>query len=409
MYPRLVEARIETALSDTPVVAINGPRQSGKTTLVKSIADGSRRYLTLDNQTLLAAARADPVGFVRDLNQATIDEIQRAPELMLAIKQSVDSDRRPGRFLITGSANLLTMPRAQESLAGRIEVVNLLPLAQAEVRPGAGAGFLHAVMNGGLPDRFERGVGGDVLKELVMAGGFPEALARKNPIRRTAWAREYVDAIVQRDLPDIASVEKPMAVRRLVDALALQIAQVTNYSELAGQLRLNNKTAEVYLGLLERLFVVQRLEAWHRNGLKRLTKSPKIHFLDSGLAAACRNLSVARLRSDRKPFGALLESFVFAELLRLAAASDDQIRFSHYRDRDDVEVDIVVETGAGALVGIEVKAGATLNSRDFAGLRKLRSVAGEDFRMGVVLYDGDEIVPFGDRLWAAPVSALWGS
>lgn len=406
---RLIQSRITTALTDTPVVAINGPRQSGKTTLAKALAGTTHRYLTLDDETVLAAVKRDPIGVVRSLDRAVIDEIQRAPALLLAVKQSVDDDRRPGRFLITGSANLLTMPRAQESLAGRIELVTLLPFAQAEIRNGASAGFIDAVLNGRLPKDAERDVTGDQLIEMVLTGGYPESLERRDQGRRAAWCRQYLNAIVQRDLPDIAAVEKPIAVRRLVNALVFQVGQLTNFSVLAGQLGLSSPTADSYFRLLEQLFIVRRLEAWHRNGLNRLIKTPKIHFYDSGLAASCRNLSLEKLRADRKPLGALLEGFVFAELLRLASAMEEPIHFSHYRDKDQVEVDFVAENDAGALAGIEVKAAATVNSDDFAGLRKLRAAVGDDFRLGVVLYDGDEILPFGKRLWAAPVSMLWAA
>lgn len=409
MFPRLVENRVRAALADTPVVAINGPRQSGKTTLARSIAGDTHRYLTLDDENTLIAARDNPVGFVRGLDRAVIDEIQRAPRLMLALKQAIDIDRRPGRFLVTGSANLLTMPRAQESLAGRIELISLLPLAQAEVRSTTPPSFISNILEGRLPGRIERGVTGDAIIEIALTGGYPEVLARMDAARRTAWCRQYLNAIVQRDLPDIAAVEKPAEARRLVDALALQVGQLTNFSTLAGQLGLSSKTAESYFSLLEQLFIVRRLEAWQRNTFNRLIKTPKIHFWDTGLAAACQRLSIEKLRMDRKPLGALLEGFVFAELLKLAASMDEQIRFSHYRDKDQVEVDVIVEGEGNGLAGIEVKASATIAAGDFAGLKKLRSAAGADFRLGVVLYDGDEVLPFGDRLWAAPLASLWAA
>jgi len=409
MYKRLIEDRIRAAMSDTPVVAINGPRQSGKTTLVKTIVTSEWRYLTLDDQTVLEAANSNPVGFVRDLDKAVIDEIQRAPALMLALKQSIDADRRPGRFLITGSANVLTMPAAQESLAGRIEVATLLPLSQAELARATHPAFLVALFEGEPPRHVERGATGDVLIGKVLAGGYPEVLSRDNEGRRLAWCRQYLDAIVQRDLADIASVEKPVQARRLIDALAIQIGQLTNFSDLGGKLGLSSHTVATYLNLLEQLFIVRRLEAWHRNALKRLIKTPKLHFRDTGLVAASRRLTLARVKADRTAFGPLLEGFVFAELEKLATVAEDPIAFSHYRDKDQVEVDFVLENGSGAVVGVEVKASATVTAADFAGLRKLATAAGEDFRIGVVLYDGDETLPFGDRLWAAPISSLWAS
>lgn len=409
MYKRLIEDRIRTAMSDTPVVAINGPRQSGKTTLAKTIATSEWRYLTLDDQTVLEAANSNPVGFVRDLDKAVIDEIQRAPALMLALKRSIDADRRPGRFLITGSANVLTIPLAQESLAGRIEVATLLPLSQAELARAMNPAFLVALFEGEPPRRAERGATGDLLIGKVLAGGYPEVLSRDSESRRLAWCRNYLDAIIQRDLVDIAPVEKPVQARRLIDALATQVGQLTNFSDLGGKLGLSGHTVATYLSLLEQLFIVRRLEAWHRNALKRLVKTPKLHFLDTGLVAASRRLTLAKVKADRTRFGPLLEGFVFAELEKLATVAEDRVTFSHYRDKDQVEVDFVLENGSGAVVGVEVKASATVTAADFAGLRKLATAAGDDFRIGVLLYDGDEALPFGDRLWAAPISSLWAS
>jgi predicted AAA+ superfamily ATPase len=409
MYDRLIEKRIRTAMGDTPIVAVNGPRQSGKTTLVRAIATPAWRYLTLDDQTVLEAAATNPVGFIRDLDRAIIDEIQRAPALMLALKQSVDRDRRPGRFLITGSANVLTMPKAQESLAGRIEIATLLPLCQAELASVASPGLIEALFEGRLPRQIEPRGENDALLRKVLAGGYPDVISREGENRRIAWCRQYLDAIVQRDLADLAAIERPVEIRRLVDALAIHVGQLTNFTELGGKLRLNDKTVATYVGLLEQLFIVRRLDAWHRNALKRLVKTPKLHFLDTALVAASRRLTLAKLKADRTLLGALLEGFVFAELQKLATISDEPIQFFHYRDKDQVEVDFVLENPAGDVVGVEVKASATVVAADFAGLRKLAKAAGDDFKIGILLYDGDEVLPFGDRLWAAPVSVLWAA
>ena len=304
MYKRLIEDRVRIAMNDTPVVAINGPRQSGKTTLVKAIVTSEWRYLTLDDQTVLEAANSNPVGFVRDLDRAVIDEIQRAPALMLALKQSIDADRRPGRFLITGSANVLTMPSAQESLAGRIEVATLLPLSQAELARATNPALLAALFEGEPLRHVERGATGEALIGKVLAGGYPEVLSRDSESRRLAWCRQYLDAIVQRDLADLAPVEKPVQARRLIDALAIQIGQLTNFSDLGGKLGLSSKTVANYLDLLEQLFIVRRVEAWHRNALKRLVKTPKLHFRDTGLVAASRRLTLVKVKADRTMFGA---------------------------------------------------------------------------------------------------------
>jgi len=405
LYPRAATSRVMTALEDTPVVMINGPRQCGKTTLVRSLSTTGRPYLTLDDDTTLAAARTDPVGFVRDLDIATIDEVQRAPDLLRAIKRSVDDDRRPGRFLLTGSANVLTLPRVAESLAGRMELVTLLPLSQAEVQ-GTGSIFLEAAFAGRPPEPRALLVGRDLV-HAVIGGGYPEMLVRSDPRRRSAWARDYVRAIVERDVRDVAEIDKLEQMPPLLRALAHHAGQLTNFAQLAGQLRLDDKTARRYVGVLEQLFLVRRIEPWFRNHLKRLVKTPKLHFLDPGLLAAQLGVTPERIAADRSLLGPLLETFVVAEVLKLATWSDvDPIPY-HYRDKDQDEVDLVLEDRAGTIVGLEVKAAATVTAADFKGLRKLADAAADGFRVGLVLYDGDHVVSFGDRLYAAPLSCLW--
>ena len=406
IYPRFVTARVATALDDTPVVLVTGPRQCGKTTLVRDQVAGKRAFLTLDDDTALASARNDPAGLLRGFDKSTIDEIQRAPDLLRAIKRSVDEDRRAGRFLLTGSANLLTVPQVSESLAGRMEIVNLLPLAQAEIYSHKPA-FLKAAFKG-KPGRAGEPLTGNALVEVVLTGGYPEMLRRKKPERRQAWARDYIRAIVQRDVRDIADIEKLDRMPRLVQILAQHSGQLTNFTQMGGQIGFDDKTTRKYVGILEQLFLVRRLEPWFRNQLKRLVKTPKLHFLDSGLLATLLGVTAERVQKDRTIFGRLLETFVFAEIMKQISWMDGAYSLYHYRDKDMDEVDIVVEDAAGALVGIEVKASATVISADFKGLRKLATAAGTDFKFGAVLYDGDMALPFGKHLFAVPLSHLWG-
>ena len=405
MYPRFVERRVEEALSDTRVVLLVGPRQAGKTTLARKVAGERVPFLTLDNATTLDAARRDPVGFVRGLDRAVVDEVQRAPELLLAIKESVDADRRPGRFLLTGSANLMTLPRVADSLAGRMEVARLLPLAQAEIR-GAPASFFEEAFEGKVPAVGETIVGEDLI-EAVLAGGYPEALTRASWRRRQAWYLAYVDAVVQRDVRDVAQVEQLRQMPRLLQVLAHHAGQLVNHSAVGAPLGMNHVTTQKYAGVLEQLFLTATLPPWHANELKRLTKTPKLHFLDSGLLAALRDLSPDRLRADRGPFGAVLETFVLAELLKLASWTDQRLAFFHFRDKERNEVDVVVEDRRGRVIGVEVKAAATVAGSDFGGLRRLAEACGERFALGLVLHDHDKVVPFGERLHAAPISTLW--
>ena len=407
LFPRFAAGRIEQALADTRVVLLAGPRQAGKTTLAQARADAKRTYQTLDNATTLGAARSDPTGFVRNLDRAVIDEVQRVPELLLAIKESVDNDPRPGRFLLTGSANLMTLPRVADSLAGRMETVSLLPLAQSEIATATPPNFLEQVFRG-EPPKAGRFLVGRALADVVLSGGYPEALARKGWARRQDWYLDYVDAIVQRDVRDIASIDQLDRMPRLLRVLGEHAGQLVNFAGVGAAIGLNHVTTRKYAAVFEQLFLVRTLPPWHNNALKRLIKSPKLHFLDSGLLAALRGVTPERIGRNRGAFGPILETFVFSELVKMAGWTGGRLTFSHYRDKDQYEVDVVLEDRRGRVVGVEVKAAATVTPQDFRGLRRLAETAGDQFALGIVLYDHDQRVPFGDKLWAVPLSALWG-
>ncbi|WP_168880183.1 ATP-binding protein [Rhizobium sp. P28RR-XV] len=405
MYKRFVERRADEALSDTPVVLIVGPRRAGKTTLVRKMEGADRSYITLDDQTVLSSAKSDPAGFIRGLDRAIIDEIQRAPELLLAIKKTVDEDYRPGRFLLTGSANVLTLPRVADSLAGRMETIQMLPLARAEVE-GATSTFLDRLFEGKLQsDR--NGIVADDLLRLVLLGGFPEAIARESERRRQDWARSYLTSVLTRDLRDIADVEKLTELPKFVRLLAEHSGQLVNYSQFGSSINVSHKTGQRYVGLLEQVFLITTVQPWYTNALKRIAKTPKLHFVDSGVLAAARGLTFDRVKTDRSAFGALLESFVFSEILKLVTASDLRLTPYHFRDQQMREVDVVLERDDGTIVGIEVKASATVKASDFGGLKTLAEACGEKFAYGIVLYDNTDVVPFGERLAAAPLSCLW--
>jgi predicted AAA+ superfamily ATPase len=407
MLSRHSAERVRDALEDTRVVLLAGPRQAGKTTLARALAGESRAYLTLDDATTLAAAKSDPVGLVRELDRVIIDEVQRAPELLLAIKESVDRDPRPGRFLITGSANLMTLPRIADSLAGRMETVRLLPLAQSELLGRPAPPFLDALFAGRAPLPGPALLGSDLV-HLVLAGGYPEAVARKTWARRQDWYINYVEAIVDRDVRDIANIDQLDRMPRLLRALGVHSGQLINHAGVGASLGLNHVTTQKYTGIFEQLFLVRTLPPWHNNALKRLTKKPKLHFLDSGLLAALTGLSPEKVAADRSTFGAILETFVFSEVLKLAGWSEKRLTLSHFRDKELNEVDIVLEDRDGKIVGLEVKASATVRSEDFSGLRKLADAAGPRFAFGAVLYDHEHSVGFGENLAAVPLSTLWG-
>jgi hypothetical protein len=364
------------------------------------------RYLTLDDELTLLAAREDPVGMVRGLDRAVIDEIQRAPQLLLAIKKSVDENRRPGRFLLTGSANLMAMPTVADSLAGRMETLTLLPLSQSELH-GSSVNWLDQAFAGRLPEVTAPLVGLDLV-EAVLRGGYPEAVSRATARRRAAWARQYTDALIERDVRDVAGIDKLDHLPRFLRALAQMAGQMCNYTQLSGQVGLDGKTAARYIGVFEQMYLLRRLDVWARNRLSRVVKTPKVQFLDSGLLSTLMDLTAEAVRQDRTRFGLALENFVFAELLKHTTTAEGDYRLLYYRDHDQIEVDVVIENAAGHLVGVEVKAAATIRESDLRGLKRLAMVAGDAFNLGVILYDGTETLPLGDRLWAAPLSTLWG-
>lgn len=405
MFARFVAHRVQEALSDTPMVLLAGPRRAGKTTLVRQIGQAGRSYITLDDQTALDAARSDPGGFIRGLDRATIDEVQRAPELLLAIKKTVDEDRRPGRFLLTGSANVLTLPRVADSLAGRMETLRMLPLSRAEIA-GTRPTFLERLFACALQGD-KQALVGDELVRLALLGGFPEALARDSERRRQDWARSYLTSVLTRDLRDIVEIEKLGELPKFVRLLAGHSGQLVNYSQLGSSIDVSYKTGQRYVALLEQVFLIASLPPWYTNALKRIVKTPKLHFLDSGLLASARGLNFERIKARRELFGALLETFVFSEILKLMTASDLRLTPYHFREQQMREVDIVLERDDGMIAAIEIKASATVKSADFGGLRALAATCKERFACGVVLYDSTDLIPFGDKLAAAPLSCLW--
>lgn len=401
----MVQENLQASLADTPVVLIQGPRQCGKTTLARTVAEPlGYGYISFDDDNLARAARADPIGFVTDLPpRMVLDEVQRVPEIFTSLKLVVDRDRQPGHFLLTGSADVLLLPKLADSLAGRIEVLRSHPLAQVELHRRR-AGFIAQLFNADFkPTSFERI--GLSLAEIVVAGGFPAALTRQSA-RRRSWYQAYVQTLVQRDVRDLARIASLDVMPRLLDLAARHTAHLFNVSELASPFGVSRPTVRDYLTLLERVFLVDLLPPWHTRPINRLVKTPKLHLNDTGLAAALLRVDAAGLHADRALLGQLLETFVFQELRRQASGSPEALAFYHFRNRDNHEVDIVIERGS-LLAGVDVKASGTVRSEDFRGLRKLQEIAGERFVGGVVMYDGEASVRFGPRLFAVPVQALW--
>jgi hypothetical protein len=392
-------------MSDTPVTFIAGPRQSGKTTLARYLLQDDLRYYTLDDENILLTARNDPIGFIQDMDRAIIDEIQRAPNLLQAIKKTVDEDRRSGRFLLTGSANLMTLPTVSESLAGRMETLVLLPLSQAELE-GSKDNWLDRTFQGNIPASSSARLGPDLLGT-VIKGGYPEAFTKPNLRRRRTWFRQYIAALLQRDVREIAGIDKLGALPQYLNALAQVAGQVVNYTQLGGKIGISYNTAAKYITIFEQMFILRRVEPWFTNSLSRLTKSPKIQFLDSGILSHLVGLTQEIAHKDRTLFGKVLESFVYSELMKFTTWSDGDYRIFHFRERDRYEVDFIIENENREIIGVEVKAGATINPQDLRGLRRLSEQARERMIMGVILYDGDKSLPFGNNIHCAPISSLW--
>ena len=409
LYPRYAEGPLVEALADSPAVLVHGPRQCGKTTLARWV--GSSRgydYISFDNDVARAAAEADPAGFVAGLPERVIlDEVQRVPSLFTALKQEIDALRTPGRFLLTGSSQVLLVPALSDSLAGRMEIRRLHPLSQCEIQGGV-PNFLDALFDGAFRT-VTSGRLGDELAVLMVGGGYPAALARPTARRRINWYRNFIDTQLQRDVRDMARISALEVLPRLLSASASQTSQLYNLSDLASPFQLSRPTIGDYVELLERLFLIDRLPPWGVNRLSRLVKTPKLHIGDTGLGCALIGVNPVSLARDRPLFGQFLETFVFQELKRQAVCQELPLEFYHYRDKDQAEVDIVIEQGAIAVAGVEVKAAATVTPSDFRGLRKLKRATGERFAAGVVLYDGEITAGFGDGMFAVPIRSLWES
>ena len=411
MYTRHISSLLIDALADTPVVLLNGARQTGKSTLAQALAaSNTYRYLTLDDHVVLAAVKNDPAGFVAGLSgPVIIDEVQRAPEIFLPIKAEVDRDRKPGRFLLTGSANVLLLPRIADSLAGRMQVLSLWPLSSAEMADSPLFNRADWLFDGNIQAWAMPVCEREQLIQTLLGGGFPEAVGRATQRRRAAWFESYLQAILQRDVRDLANVEQLTEIPNLLQLLALRSAGLLNFAEISRTSRLSQTTLKRYFSLLEMLFLVVRLPSWERNRAKRMVKAPKVFLPDSGLLAHLAGVTEEALISGAGLPGGLVETYVLGELLKHLAFSEKGLSLSHYRTQTNIEIDFVLENRLGKLTGIEVKASSSVDGKDFKALRYLKEIEPQSFQRGIVLYTGREMVAFAVDMFAVPLSMWWAS
>lgn len=409
---REAEALVVEAMSGFRVVVVNGPRQAGKSTLLDIVRGPlGAELFTLDDRTVLRAARTDPSGFVESLAApAFLDEVQRGGDpLVLAIKAAVD--RRPGEpgsFVLAGSSRFLTIPTLSESLAGRARIVDLWPFSQSELE-GVQSGLIDGLFGGLEPMDLEPVAEGraDTMERLVV-GGFPPAVNMATERLRRAWFEDYRRTMIQRDMRELSAVRQIDEVPRLLRLVAARSGQELNVASLGRDAGLAAETLRSYLALLETIYLFVQIPAWSTNRTSRAKKRPKVHIVDSGMAADLNGLSVDVLSDPlTSQAGPMLESFVVNEVIRLASWSDLRVGLFHFRDRDGREVDLILEAPDGRIVGIEVKAAVDVDEQDFRWLAYLRDRHSDRFVQGLVLHHGSRPMSFGDRLTAAPVSTLW--
>lgn len=408
---RHIESEVRDVLSSSRAGAILGPRQAGKSTLARELQRGGLvpNYYNLDEEATRRVARSDPDGFVADIAKpAVIDEIQRAPDLLLAIKQVLDTSDARGQFLLTGSANVLASRAVADALPGRVEYVSLWPLSQGEIE-GRRETFVDRLLAGDPPRLSGEPSGRGAHAERIVRGGFPDAYTRSDR-QRGRFFDSYVRALLGRDLAAVGEVRvAPAKLAQLLSLLAARSGGLASFSSLARDLELDGKTVKAHTAMLEELFLVYRLRPWSRNVGSRHVKTPKLLLTDTGLMSALVGADAQRYTAfDQGALaGALLETFATMELVKQRSWAAARAELFFYRDARQREVDVVIESVTGDVAGVEVKAAASVDRSDSAGLRFLRDELGSRFVAGVVLYAGSSTLELDDRIWAVPLAGLW--
>lgn len=407
-FKRSSKPLLQKALKRSPVVLLNGARQVGKTTLAREfIKEEGFSYLTLDDETVYLAAKSDPIGFIAQVQKPIIlDEIQRVPELFLAIKMDVDKNRIPGRYLLAGSANPLLIPRLGDSLAGRMEIIDLMPLSQGELT-GTVETFIDIAFSATESFKSPKEVlSKEGLYHKILTGGYPSVQGAAEE-DRDAWMHAYINLILQRDIKDLAQIEKIIELPNLLRILAHRAANLLNVAEISRECKMVAQTVHRYIALLETIFLVTLRPSWHSNVTLRYIKSPKVYLVDSGLLAYLLGISYERARDDSSQMGKVLENFIMCELMKQVPWSKVRPELHHFRTSDGKEADIILENRAGQIVGIEIKSGSKIGLDAFKGLRLLKEKFPDTFVKGIVFYGGSDPVPFGDNLYALPINSLW--
>ena len=410
MYRRNITDSIIEALADTPVILVNGARQTGKSTLCETIIEEGAfqgRFVTMDDPATLLAAQKDPLGFLEDLGKhVVIDEVQRTPELFLPIKKLVDEDRKGRRIILTGSADVMMLPKVGDSLAGRIEIHNLWPLSQDEME-GKKSAFLKTLIN---PDQKFKNLTSpwkDIAARMRV-GGYPESIARSSASRRSKWFSDYITAVLQKDIRELANIEGLTEIPNILKLIATRIGSTINMSDISRLSGVKNTTLKRYVTLLEHIFLIVNIPAWTKNAEGEFVKSPKVYLNDTGLLNHLIGQEDESFLEQRSNAGAYLENFVVLEILKQLSWSDLYLKPYHFSIHRGSEVDLVLEDRTGSVFGIEIKSSATLQDKDFNGLRKLATIADKKFKRGIVLYTGDQYLGgFGKNLNAVPISNIW--
>lgn len=408
IYPRWQSKILHKALKTRRVILISGARQCGKTTLAKQLNLPNTSYRTLDDLALKELAENDPRSFVKHQEGTLIiDEIQRVPSLLSAIKIVVDENNRPGQYLLTGSANIQSLPSVQESLAGRIRKLRLRPLSLGEVLK-SNPNFLNNAFNQIFQDDKNLSYNRRDLLEIAFRGGFPEALRLQND-ERSKWHRDYINALLERDLLDIARVQRLDVMRSLVNTLAAWSGKFMELSSICTNLAISRPTLETYINALETLFIIERVPPWTRTDYQRIGKHAKLFMIDSGFMASILRWNINNVEIDPDRSGKLIETFIFNEISSQVDVSDDKYYLYHYRDREQREIDFLIERADDlALLGIEVKAGSAISPSDFKHLKWFKdNLANDRPFVGIVLYTGQLVGRMGDNLWAVPFRSLW--